>query len=139
MTDAPVPDHLGRFPGASPPLRVWEASGLLCAVARNLYLGIFIGYVLAPGLTQDQADGLDVHGGVTYGPDKHGWIGWDAGHFLDYVPGVLAVLPNDHDAMRPELHRWTQAEAEVETERLAAEAARLAPDAAAPPRPRKAR
>lgn len=130
MTDAPIPQHLGSSPGASPPLRVWECSGLLCTVAMNLTLGLFVGYVRVPGIGGEQADQLDVHGGVTYGPDDQHWIGWDAGHCDDYIPGLLDHLPS---ATVLPGRRWTQTEAEIETERLAASAAAVCPQPDAAP------
>lgn len=119
MTDAPLPPHFRRADRPPEPLRVWESSGLLCVVALNPVLGFFLGYVLAPQIrTEEQAEELEVHGGVTYGPDAEGWIGWDAGHYSDYWPGLL-----DAFRQQSELRHWTQAEAEVETERLARSAA----------------
>lgn len=62
------------------------------------------------------ADPPQVHGGVTYGPDEHGWIGFDTAHIGDEVP-VFAVLglPQPH----PKPHRWTIAEVENECTALA--------------------
>lgn len=116
MTDAPLPPNFGTAPGPTL-LRAWEASGLLCALGLNPVLGHYLGYVLAPGITGEEAERITVHGGVTFGPED-GWVGWDSGHGGDHIPGL---------GINPDGRHWTQAEAEAETEWLAAAAASLRP------------
>src|SRR5664279_3769847 len=68
----------------------WEAHGIDCALACG-GMGV-CGYTWLPAGTglRRSADVLgyegipvDVHGGLTYGPDDAGWIGFDTGHAWD--------------------------------------------------------
>lgn len=103
--------------GGKPPIRLWVAHGLHCAV----YWGYcsFNGYIqLPPGHVDREfaeaynevkredfetnpdphriidrfiPSGYDVvdvpaHGGLTYGPDDQGWVGFDTGHAWDDWP-----------------------------------------------------
>lgn len=45
----------------------------------------YCGYVRIPGRSDGSVDTdeLRVHGGVTYGVDTDGWIGFDADHYMD--------------------------------------------------------
>lgn len=56
---------------------------------------------------------LHVHGGLTYScmeDDKNYWIGWDYAHSGDY----LFYKEQDNIFDRPENHKWTIKEIEVE-------------------------
>ena len=93
-----------------------EATGLDC-MARRGPLGNWCGYVGVPpghpyhGRDYDDLD-IDVHGGLTYGdrcekdaPEAEGichvpdpgrpadvwWLGFDCGHFTDFMPGLRAT------------------------------------------------
>jgi hypothetical protein len=103
-------DRTGWDPGPwdSEPDRVdWESYGLPCLMIRNS-LGNWCGYVGVAeghkyfGKDYDQTD-VSVHGGLTYAdsckgvichvpkpgmPEKVWWLGWDAAHLGDYVPGM---------------------------------------------------
>lgn len=91
-----------------------EATGLPCLIIRNSF-GVLCGYV---GVSKnhplfekeyDDAD-VEVHGGLTFSghcsPNKEGvchivedgeddnvwWLGFDCAHYMDYVPGMPAIL-----------------------------------------------
>lgn len=98
-----------------------EATGLPCLVKRNR-MGALCGYVGVPnghplfglGFGDSQIDGLDVHGGVTYGdrcqegdeahsichvpgpgePDDVWWIGFDCAHSRDVMPAFELQMKN---------------------------------------------
>lgn len=64
---------------------------------------------------------LVVHGGITYGPDEDGWIGWDTSHADDEwvdVPPLFPSAPDRRIVWTPGLVRW-------ETVRLAGQVADL--------------
>jgi hypothetical protein len=64
---------------------------------------------------------VHVHGGLTYGPDAAGWIGFDTGHLGDvWGPSELVYPPAD---LRVD---WTQERVIAEARRLAAQVAALA-------------
>lgn len=88
-----------------------RATGLDCLIVRNNY-GALCGYVGVPNghpQYRQDGDGLDVHGGITFGglcdetaPEGHGichipragrpgdvyWFGFDCAHAGDLVPGL---------------------------------------------------
>ena len=100
---------------------VWvdEATGLDCMIVRHDEYGHFCGYVgvaephPAFGKDYDAID-VDVHGGLTFAaacapeplrptggichtaqpgrPEHVYWLGFDCGHFMDYQPGMRAIL-----------------------------------------------
>lgn len=51
-------------------------------------------------LQMDDYDLVDVHGGITYGPDADGWIGFDTLHAFDVWPGSPDYQKDD------EYGRW---------------------------------
>lgn len=54
-----------------------------------------------------------VHGGVTYGPDIDGWIGFDTAHYGDEISlnfGQPLIIQDGH--------RWTETEVAEECKRL---------------------
>lgn len=61
----------------------------------------FCGYVQAPSTDFDNQD-IEVHGGVTYGPDEDRWIGFDAGHWMDTPEGPNAENAIDEDWLTKE-------------------------------------
>lgn len=119
-------------------IREWEAHGVKCRIGGGL---VPCGYVLAgpaaAGWQNELGDcDLEAHGGITYGPDKEGWVGFDAGHAGDlwqpaeWMPermrqGVELACRFEGD---PWGRRWTLDSLIAETERLAAQVAqRLRP------------
>lgn len=73
------------------PLREWQHAGLKCAIHVGPAGDYLCGYVQVPrdnpafGAPGDRVDGVvDAHGGLTYGPDRYGWIGFDTGHAFDH-------------------------------------------------------
>ena len=99
----------------------WEHQGVQCAVHFVPHLWIFTGYCLIPtghplekspdwGESCLSYELLDVHGGVTFGPEpaEGGHIvGFDTGHSGDYSP------------MTGTGRRWSLDEVIAETNRLA--------------------
>jgi len=68
-------------------IRAWTHEGIDCAMAQSPMLGVN-GYVKVPPeviLPYDEYHdvALNAHGGITYGPDSAGWIGFDTGHAFD--------------------------------------------------------
>jgi hypothetical protein len=69
-------------------VRTWTHEGIECAMARSPMIGVN-GYVRVPPdvkIPRDEEYGyitLDAPGGVNWGPDKEGWIGFDTGHAWD--------------------------------------------------------
>lgn len=62
---------------------VWRAHGLWCATVPSPLIGVN-GYVQLPELLAGvDTDALPAPGGITYGPDPAGWIGFDTGHGWD--------------------------------------------------------
>jgi len=119
-------------------IREWTAHGMRCAVVVNPFGGCN-GYVKLPTgyprAWQSYDDiNVDAHGGLTYGPDEDGWVGFDTLHMGDWWDGKvrmpaaraadpkltesgLDILANERgkDASR----RWTEDAVAEECERLA--------------------
>ena len=101
-------------------------NGIPWALMQNPTLGICCGYVQLPEAhpwragDPDILDHIDAHGGITYGPDKQGWIGFDTGHYGDHWPGTY------FSPFAPEPHSisWTPERMEQETIHLAELAAK---------------
>jgi len=113
-------------------LDTWEHAGLACMVKASP-LGALNGYVkLSPthpdfGREYDDID-VEVHGGLTYGCDKAGWVGFDTLHAGDWwEPSQLPEAPGAEYAKLSELAQGWASEANVWTrERLRAEVDALA-------------
>jgi hypothetical protein len=104
----------GDGPWQNEPDRVeFHHAGLACILHRNR-VGTWCGYVGVPpthpahGKRYDDVD-VSVHGGLTYAdhcmengpichvpapgePDDLYWFGWDAAHYTDLSPGIVATL-----------------------------------------------
>jgi len=86
--------------------------------------GHFCGYVqtnFTPPWTYDDLRGymshlIDVHGGLTYGPDEDGWVGFDCAH-----AGDVCVIDGEEqtDFAISSEKVWTVGDVEDECERLA--------------------
>lgn len=114
----------------------WEAYGLRCCITFGLIS--FNGYVRIPDelFTPGAAERvLRASGGITWGPDDSGWVGFDTAHFSDYwTPDDLAPFL-DPSAMRfantmremaersPRSKRWTLQRLRDATEELAQQVA----------------
>jgi hypothetical protein len=110
----PVPACAKRAGAA--PLRAWIAHGFRCVLLRAPLYGAVNGYVQVPRITDEQAEQVSAHGGVTYGPDADGWIGFDTLHAGD-------VWPDAPDYWHgPGAREWTEEDVAQETERMAASA-----------------
>ena len=125
-------------PFKSKPERLWSAHGLECAMVRNP-LGGCNGYVRLPKTrpgswyTYDDIP-VEAHGGLTYGPDEDGWVGFDTLHLGDVWVGEI-VTPESRAAdprleesaieiLRGDRYKnyaveWTEAGVAAECERLA--------------------
>lgn len=124
----------------------WEHVGLECCVVRNPFGGLN-GYVRMPEpfrsrkLHYDDL-GVEVNGGLTYGMDEAGWVGWDTCHSWDNwldedeikpsmrefltrnepgrcwgKPGVIA----ENDRLAEQIARWCEANPDFEGEFTEAE------------------
>lgn len=109
---------------AIPQVARWKHQGIECAVHQHPYFGTRNGYVLIPDghplyqLDESDAFGLDsrleVHGGVTFGPERSEGghvVGFDTNHVGDYSAGF------------PLGRRWTLDDVVEETNRLAGQVA----------------
>lgn len=98
----------------SPIEKEWTTTyGLQCKVVFT-HMSFRCGYVKLPeAFRAVDYDSLpvDVHGGLTYGPDKEGFVGFDCAHAGD----ADADNPNRF----PHYHFWTLEEVVEETEKLA--------------------
>lgn len=80
----------------------WEAHGLRCMI-RPSPMGTLNGYVQLPhghvAFPKPYLDiEVEVHGGLTYGADGDGWVGFDTLHLGDVWDE--ADLPDDTDLAR---------------------------------------
>ena len=74
---------------------------------------------------------ISVHGGVTYGPDENGWVGFDTLHAGDYWPGMdKPMAPGlgsfhmcDRSPRKCDCRRWTPAMVAQEARALAKQVA----------------
>jgi hypothetical protein len=96
-----------------------------CLVPHPRNEGAYNGYAQLPprlrALPVNWDRYVHVHGGLTYGPDASGWIGFDTGHFGD----VWNAADLSH---APEIGvtYWSWNRVSEETRRLAAQVAALA-------------
>lgn len=107
-----------------------KRTGLFCRIRRHPehlhlcgYVGVGKDHVFF-GLTDEDFDGVHVHGGLTYaGTEDDGihWFGFDCAHAGDLSPGILIHLlatrmaEYDYDYLRGEEYRtWDYVKAEVE-------------------------
>lgn len=89
-------------------------------VKQHLVFVMFMGYVKLPAdhpWRRLDADNIpvDVHGGITYGPDNDGWIGFDTMHPCDSI--AIWQQYGGYRITGGEL--WTPRRTERETIRLA--------------------
>jgi hypothetical protein len=106
-----------RAPKGMTPIREWTAHGLRCVLVRAPIWNAINGYVQVPSITTEQAEQVEVHGGVTFGPTGDDWIGFDTLHSGDYWPEMA------HYVQRTSYDRtWTEDEVAAECERMAASA-----------------
>lgn len=126
----------------------WVAHGLDCAIAPgyaslNGYVRLppgHVGLVLAEAVAAtrsglpgyDVLDDVVVHGGLTYGPDDCGWVGFDTAHAWDWwapddLTGLIddkaLALAMDMRTLAGDHPRWTRERLRAEVERLAAQLA----------------
>lgn len=105
--------------------------------------GYYCGYVktsLAPAemdAVHEGAGGVSIHGGVTYGPDADGWVGFDVAHAFDIcvdedgepLPANLAAWM--HETVRDHsitVAEWSPRDVRDEVDRLARQLAALETD-----------
>lgn len=89
----------------------WQAHGLDCVIAMGAWAPC--GYVRLPAddpRRQTDWEGFDVHvhGGLTYGPDQDGWVGFDAGHAGDvWAPDdLIGALEPEMFKAAMTIQRW---------------------------------
>lgn len=134
----PVPDYPNPF--REEPIERWTVDGVVCEIRASPTRG-FNGYVLHPtllGLPYERIP-LECHGGLTYGADDEGRIGFDTAHSGDYwdeavvmehaPPRVVEYLrwhrerfgedPWEIDRGLQWTKRWTLGELRKEVSRLA--------------------
>ena len=113
----------------------WEHATLRCRIGGGLCP---CGYVQVPELLRGclEVDALSVHGGITAGPDRDGWIGFDTLHAGDvwddssWMPPSMGESTSIDRRCRPpggfggEIH-WTLNRLVAETEQLADQIAAL--------------
>lgn len=118
----------------------FRAYGLNCALAAAMGIN---GYVQLPmfhpwkelDLQLGEAVQVNVHGGVTYGPDQEGWIGFDTCHGgdvwtkeeferfgVEWVPEQSRMFPEDLKPIGWERY-WTVNQVQIETVELARQVA----------------
>lgn len=133
----------------------WTTHGLECAVAPgrhclNGYVRLPAGHpalVLAGALATEEESGHEVldtigaHGRLTYGPDEHGWTGFDTGHVFDWwaVDDLIGRIPEvglamartnqqfAHEYASLPYRRWSYDRLRKEVERLAESLASYGP------------
>ncbi len=115
----------------------WTAHGQRCLIMSGPFN--LNGYVQLPAFLR--SNGLTapvrVHGGLSYGPDAHGWVGFHTLHGGDYWPidDIIEYLGPVHRTMAAEqqangTNRWNLARLRAEVERLAEQIAQQVPRAA---------
>jgi hypothetical protein len=91
------------------------ATGLVCLITRNPFMGNLCGYVGVPqshplaGREYHELENIHAHGGVNYAAPCEGnvchvpqpgeedvyWFGFDCAHGYDLAPGMAAIMPED--------------------------------------------
>lgn len=51
---------------------------------------------------------VEVWGGITYGPDEDGWVGFDDAHYRDLVETKPAPITTDREAVRHETEQLAE-------------------------------
>jgi hypothetical protein len=122
-------------------LKAWKHKGVECAMYYSPF-GSVNGYVRDPRLLSSSERGWDLDleapGGITYGPDPEGWIGFDTLHAGDIWP--LDFLKRHHsgpifsdmcavERQFPSPHQvhWSTARVYEAVERLAEQTLELQP------------
>ena len=112
----------------------WEHEGIECAILHHPRFPHCNGYARLPDALAgcDVEELFEIHGGINYGPDEEGWIGFDTAHADDVWPDLPDPLElrTGHGGCRCGTV-WTIKKLSVETNRLAKQVA-LALEAAAP-------
>lgn len=138
----------GPGPWQDEPDRIeFKHAGFDCLLVRNVHMGNWCGYVAVPqdhaaaGWAYDDVP-VGVHGGLTYAGSCEGiichstdeefdgvyWFGFDCAHYMDEIPGMLAIrkmmaekMPRFDvaDPFRPKMIYRTAEWARGQTENLA--------------------
>lgn len=111
-----------------------EHQGLECVVL-NMRDRHYCGYVKTPfdGHFEEFQSAVSVHGGLTYGLDEQGWVGFDTAHAFD-VPLIPfgRELPNNPIAGMlgdtEHVREWEPEDVIEETAELAEQLAELVPE-----------
>lgn len=131
-TDTPLPNS-GRDDYPTTIIADWTHRGIRCAI-YNIRERHYCGYVQMPEelvgeirtvSTYDEIVGvieadLNVNGGITYGPDDDGWVGFDTAHSWDRcVDKNGNLLPNAMGAIGEADRTWNPDSVKQETVQLA--------------------
>jgi len=130
-------DQIAHHPEAQVVTKFTE--GPLECLVLNMRDRHYCGYVRTPfdGHHEDFQGALDVHGGLTYGIDPDGWIGFDTAHAFDipYDADGNALSNNPIATMQAKPgfgsdHNvdWKPADVVAETRRLAKQVNEMTPD-----------
>jgi hypothetical protein len=125
-------DEITHNPNAKVVAR-FEHAGLECVVL-NMRDRYYTGYVKTPfdGHHREFEDAVDVHGGLSYGLDDDGWVGFDTAEAFDLAVAELGqILKNapfgDELQRMDETREWDPDEVMEETARLAEQFAEIVP------------
>lgn len=114
----------------------FKHAGLKCVVL-NMRDRHYCGYVKTPfdGHFEEYQHSVDVHGGLTYGVDDNGWVGFDTAHGLDLPigPGGTPLRNNPLAELLRGMEdggykEWDPEEVVNETAELAEQFAEMAPE-----------
>ena len=103
----------------------WTYKGRRCKIVMDPDLGHYCGYIrtgLRGSLTTTKIHRLvDVNGGITYGVDEDGWIGFDCAHSHDICVDENGEPTSDFFADKDDEHSivWTPEKVKEEVENLA--------------------
>lgn len=106
----------------------WTYNGRRCKIVRDQELGHYCGYIqtgLRGHITKYENKLfrlIDVNGGLTYGIDENGWVGFDTAHAYDVsVDEDGEVLREDmvYDKNSEDSIIWTPEKVKEEVESLA--------------------
>lgn len=103
----------------------WTHEGVECVILKHPRGSHRNAYARIPDPARlpeewDAETELEVHGGITYGLDEEGWVGFDTAHAGDVWPDLPDPFGLRHlEARSPYRTDWTMTKLEEETNRLA--------------------
>lgn len=109
----------------------WVYDGRACVITQHPTIGHYCGYVRTPlsSITHENTtyqgtqyvNLLNVHGGITYGPDSKGFVGFDCGHSEDVCYNDNGEVSTETLIREPEelAHHWYPEDVKEEVKHLA--------------------